>query len=67
MIQNPRIAERWAEPMECCDPEWEAAYAQFETPEQEAAKFLARLRRLGAAGWPRDLQVVEICCGRGGG
>lgn len=53
--------------MECCNPEWEAAYARFETPAQEAAKFLARLRRLGAPAWRRDLQVVEIFCGRGGG
>lgn len=65
--QNPGIVQRWTEPQECCDPEWEAAYLQFETPERETAKFLRRLRRLGAAGWPRDLEVVEIFCGRGGG
>ncbi len=65
--ENTRIAQRWAEPMECCNPEWEAAYARFETPQEETAKFLARLRRLGAPGWRRDLEVVEIFCGRGGG
>ena len=58
---------RWSEPESCCDPEWEAAYARFETPKQEQEKFLARLRRLGADKWPRDLEVVDIFCGRGGG
>lgn len=60
------MLQRWVEPEACCDPEWEAAYARFETPEQETAKFLGRLRRLGAERWPRDLQVVDIFCGRGG-
>jgi SAM-dependent methyltransferase len=59
--------ERWIEPEACCDPEWEAAYARFETPSQESEKFLGRLARLGAGGWERDLQVVDIFCGRGGG
>jgi SAM-dependent methyltransferase len=59
--------ERWSEPEACCDPEWEAAYARFETPSQEAEKFLKRLTRLGADGWQRELQVVDIFCGRGGG
>jgi ubiquinone/menaquinone biosynthesis C-methylase UbiE len=58
---------RWNEPEPCCDPEWEAAYERFETPAQEHEKFLARLRRLGADQWPRDLEVVDIFCGRGGG
>jgi SAM-dependent methyltransferase len=58
---------RWNQPESCCDPEWEAAYARFETPAQEQAKFLSRLRRLGADRWPRDLEVVDIFCGRGGG
>lgn len=57
----------WNEPEPCCDPEWEAAYARFETAAEEQAKFLARLRRLGADQWPRDLEVVDIFCGRGGG
>jgi ubiquinone/menaquinone biosynthesis C-methylase UbiE len=49
------------------DAAWEAAYSRFETPAQEARKFLARLRRLGAENWPRDAQVVELFCGRGNG
>jgi ubiquinone/menaquinone biosynthesis C-methylase UbiE len=48
------------------DP-WEAAYARFETPEQEIGKFLRRLRKLGAAGWPRDAEIAELFCGRGNG
>ena len=48
------------------DP-WEAAYLRFETPEQEIRKFIGRLRRLGAAQWPRDAQIVELFCGRGNG
>jgi len=59
--------KRWIEPEECCDPEWEAAYSRFESPAEEAAKFVGRLMRFGADGWPRDLQVVDIFCGRGGG
>jgi ubiquinone/menaquinone biosynthesis C-methylase UbiE len=46
---------------------WEAAYSRFETPGQETAKFLKRLRRFGVTGWRRDLQIVEIFCGRGAG
>ena len=48
------------------DP-WEAAYARFETPEEEINKFLERLKFLGVARLPRDLQVVELFCGRGNG
>ena len=48
------------------DP-WEAAYLQFETPQQEVAKFIGRLNRLGAAEWPRDAEIVELFCGRGSG
>jgi ubiquinone/menaquinone biosynthesis C-methylase UbiE len=48
------------------DP-WEAAYLRFETPEQEIQKFTERLRKLGAAGWPRDAEIVELFCGRGNG
>jgi ubiquinone/menaquinone biosynthesis C-methylase UbiE len=59
--------QRWIEPEACCDAEWEAAYARFETPAQEQAKFVGRLRRLGAETWPRGLEVVDIFCGRGGG
>jgi ubiquinone/menaquinone biosynthesis C-methylase UbiE len=48
------------------DP-WEAAYLRFETPEQEIQKFVSRLRKLGAAQWPRDAEIVELFCGRGNG
>jgi SAM-dependent methyltransferase len=46
---------------------WEAAYLRFETPEEEIAKFLERLRRLGAEKWPKDAEIVELFCGRGNG
>jgi len=46
---------------------WEHAYSQFETPEEEIAKFTARLLALGADAWPRQAQVVELFCGRGNG
>lgn len=48
------------------DP-WEAAYLRFETPQQEIQKFISRLKRLGAARWPRDSEIVELFCGRGNG
>jgi len=48
------------------DP-WEAAYLRFETPEQEIHKFVSRLRKLGAAQWPRGSEIVELFCGRGNG
>ena len=47
--------------------EWEAAYLRFETPEQEVRKFIARLRRFGAANWPKNAPVLELFCGRGNG
>lgn len=46
---------------------WEKAYLRFETPGQEIAKFISRLRLLGADSWPRDAELVEIFCGRGNG
>jgi len=46
---------------------WEAAYARFETPQEEIAKFTRRLLSLRAAEWPRDAAVVELFCGRGNG
>lgn len=46
---------------------WEVAYRQFETPEQEIAKFIKRLNALGAPDWPREARIVEIFCGRGNG
>ena len=48
------------------DP-WEAAYLQFETPQEEVEKFKQRLSRLGAAEWPREAEIVELFCGRGSG
>jgi SAM-dependent methyltransferase len=59
--------ERWHASVACCDPVWEAAYRRFETPEEERAKFVQRLRALGAEGWPKDAEVAELCCGRGNG
>src|ERR1700733_5234439 len=48
------------------DP-WEAAYLRFETPEQEIQKFIGRLKKLGAEGWPKNAEIVELFCGRGNG
>ncbi|HEY2459701.1 MAG TPA: class I SAM-dependent methyltransferase [Candidatus Acidoferrum sp.] len=48
------------------DP-WEAAYLRFETPQQEIAKFMDRLQKLGASQWSRDSEIVELFCGRGNG
>ena len=44
---------------------WEEAFARFETPEQEIAKFHRRLADLGTASWPRDARIVDLFCGRG--
>jgi ubiquinone/menaquinone biosynthesis C-methylase UbiE len=65
MVRRP--IEHWTQPRECCDSAWEAAYARFESRATETAKFLRRLRWLGADHWPRDLRVVELFCGRGNG
>lgn len=46
---------------------WEAAYARFETPEQEIRKFTSRLRKLQIDKCQRDAAVVELFCGRGNG
>src|SRR5215470_6701148 len=46
---------------------WEAAYSRFETPEQEIRKFRRRLIKLGAADWPREAEILDLFCGRGGG
>ena len=51
----------------CCDQAWENAYKRFETPEEEIAKFIKRLRLLGFENRPRDIRVAELFCGRGGG
>jgi SAM-dependent methyltransferase len=46
---------------------WEDAYCRFETPDEEIAKFIRQLRRLGAQMWPRSSRVAELFCGRGNG
>jgi SAM-dependent methyltransferase len=46
---------------------WESAYLRFETPDQEVNKFVRRLRKLGADGWPRGARILELFCGRGNG
>lgn len=51
----------------CCDDAWEQAYRQFETPEQEVAKFVRRLRAAGVENWPAESRIAELFCGRGGG
>jgi ubiquinone/menaquinone biosynthesis C-methylase UbiE len=51
----------------CCSETWEQAYQRFETPEEECRKFKRRLTRLGATSWSRELEVVELFCGRGNG
>jgi ubiquinone/menaquinone biosynthesis C-methylase UbiE len=66
-MAHPRITAYWTQPEECCDAAWEQAYAEFETPEEETRKFVQRLCRFGVEAWPRDLQILEICCGRGSG
>jgi ubiquinone/menaquinone biosynthesis C-methylase UbiE len=65
MVRHPIV--HWTQPQECCDSTWEAAYNRFESPATETAKFLRRLRSLGADRWPRDQRVVELFCGRGSG
>jgi SAM-dependent methyltransferase len=57
----------WEAGMVCEDEAWEAAYARFETPEEEIAKFIGRYRRLGVDAFPRSSRVVELFCGRGNG
>ncbi len=51
----------------CCDPQWEAAYLRFETPEEEINKFILRLTHFGFEGLPKDARIAEIFCGRGNG
>jgi ubiquinone/menaquinone biosynthesis C-methylase UbiE len=51
----------------CCDPEWEAAYKRFETPEEEIEKFTRRLRAFGLHRQPKNIRIAELFCGRGGG
>src|SRR5262245_8938670 len=51
----------------CGNAAWEAAYARFETPEQEIRKFTRRLLEMGAAQWAHNVEIVELCCGRANG
>ena len=51
----------------CCDPAWEDAYKRFETPNEEIKKFIKRLKAFGLQDRPKDMRVVELFCGRGGG
>ena len=67
MNQSPPSVTVWLETHVPTDPVWEAAYARFETPRQERAKFRSRLRLMGAETWEKDLRVVELFCGRGNG
>jgi SAM-dependent methyltransferase len=46
---------------------WEVAYLRFETPAEETRKFSRRLKKLGAANWPKNSAVLELFCGRGSG
>ena len=51
----------------CCDSAWEAAYKRFESPEEEIQKFIKRLKFMRLEARPRDIRIVELFCGRGGG
>ena len=65
--QGPTIIEHVATGQICCDPQWEAAYKRFETPEEEIAKFISRLKRFGFDSLRKDCRINEIFCGRGNG
>lgn len=64
---TPRIKRHIHAGAVCCDPAWEDAYKQFESPEEEIAKFIKRLRLLGFENRSRDIRIAELFCGRGGG
>jgi ubiquinone/menaquinone biosynthesis C-methylase UbiE len=57
----------WVDGIECCDAEWERAYAEFETSTEEIAKFQSRYRKFGVDYWPKDNRIAELFCGRGNG
>jgi SAM-dependent methyltransferase len=65
-VQKP-VIEQWQPGVHCCDPDWEAAYQRFESPDEEIRKFERRLVTLGARQWPRDSAIAELFCGRGNG
>jgi ubiquinone/menaquinone biosynthesis C-methylase UbiE len=52
---------------QCVSTPWEDAYNRFETPEEEIAKFMKRLRAGGSEAWPKNARVIELFCGRGNG
>jgi ubiquinone/menaquinone biosynthesis C-methylase UbiE len=64
---RPQITRHIEAGETCCDPEWEAAYKRFETPEEEIEKFTRRLRAFGLHRQPKDIRIAELFCGRGGG
>lgn len=64
---SPKIVRHVESGQLCCDPEWEAAYKRFETPEEEIAKFVGRLKRFGFETIDRKSRIVEVFCGRGNG
>ncbi len=66
-LSKPVIHRHVASGEACCDPAWEAAYNRFETAEEEIAKFIRRLRKLGVERRPRSDRCAELFCGRGGG
>ena len=65
--KTPKIIRHVAAGQLCCDPEWEDAYKRFESPEQEIAKFIGRLKRFGFESLSPQLRIAEIFCGRGNG
>lgn len=59
--------EYWHPGLHCCNARWEAAYARFESAQQERRKFRKRFRALGIDKLPRDAALVDLFCGRGNG
>lgn len=62
-----RLGHDQSEGQSTVSSRWERAYQRFESPAEEARKFVARLKRLGADRWNREGPVLEVCCGRGSG
>lgn len=63
----PEIVRHVDQGLVCIDPEWEAAYRRFETPEEEVQKFLQRFRWFEFSSLPKNSNIAEIFCGRGNG
>jgi SAM-dependent methyltransferase len=66
-VNPPKIIRHIETGEICCDPAWEAAYERFETPEEEIAKFVNRLKTFGLNRVDKNIRIVELFCGRGGG